>query len=199
MSARQETTVARNANGTGRRWRLVRARRDAVPDSLRRAQRRFRRPSRSWLRPVLYVAISAVALGLLGWVLYGTSLLGVREISVSGSHISGPDAVRAAAAVPLGTPLARLDIDEVADRIRALPSVGGRVHVVRDAVLVDLTGYALLRLGQILRPQLGRGREFRPWVAQDAVGPHLVEVPVGHDVIWRQRKPRHNWVRRSNV
>jgi cell division protein FtsQ len=128
MSARQETTVTRNPNGTGRRWRLVRARRDAVPDSLRRAHRRFRRPSRATL---VYLAIGTVLLGLLGWVLYGTSLLGVREISVSGSQIAGPDAVRAAAAVPMGTPLARLDVDEVADRVRALPSVG-EVDVTRS-------------------------------------------------------------------
>ncbi len=75
------------------------------------------------IRLVLYVGVGVVALGALGWVLYGTSLLGVREISVSGSQIAGPDAVRAAAAVPGGTPLARLDTDEVADRVRALPSV----------------------------------------------------------------------------
>lgn len=99
---------------------MVRARREAVPDSLRRAHRRLRRPSRSTL---VYVAIGTVLLGLLGWVLYGTSLLGVREISVSGSQIAGPDAVRAAAAVPMGTPLARLDVNEVADRVRAVPSV----------------------------------------------------------------------------
>ncbi len=73
---------------------------------------------------MLYVAIGAVVLGLLGWVLYGTSVLGVREIAVSGSQIAGADVVRAAAAVPVGTPLARLDTGEVADRIRALPSVG---------------------------------------------------------------------------
>ena len=76
------------------------------------------------IRTVLYVVIGVVVLGVLGWVGYGTNLLGVREITVSGSQIAGPEEVRAAAAVPLGTPLARLDTDEVADRIRALPSVG---------------------------------------------------------------------------
>jgi len=49
--------------------------------------------------------------------------LGVREIAVSGSQIAGPDAVRAAAAVAAGTPLARVDTYEVADRVRTLPSV----------------------------------------------------------------------------
>ena len=47
--------------------------------------------------------------------------------------------------------------------------VGGRVDVVGDAVLVDLTGDALLRLGQVLRAQLGRRGEFRPRLAQRAV------------------------------
>jgi cell division protein FtsQ len=115
----------------GRRWRLVRARRDAVPGSLRRVHRRFRRPSRAFVRPAVYIGIGAILLGVLGWILYGTSLLGVREISVSGSQIAGPEAVRVAAAVPDGTPLARLDTDEVADRVGALPSVAS-VQVSRS-------------------------------------------------------------------
>jgi cell division protein FtsQ len=118
----------------------VRARRDAMPDSVRRAHRRFRRP-RSVLRPVLYAVTGAVVLGLVGWVVYGTSLLGVREISVSGSRIASPDAVRVAAAVPLGTPLARLDTDEVADRVRALPSVAS-VDVSRSwphTLVIEIT------------------------------------------------------------
>jgi len=123
MAIRRETTAARATPATSRRWRLVRARRDLVSGSLRRANRNARRPSRFPVRLAVAVASGAVVLGLLGWVLYGTSLLGVREISVSGSQIAGPDAVRAAAAVPGGTPLARLDTDEVADRVRALPSV----------------------------------------------------------------------------
>jgi cell division protein FtsQ len=90
---------------------------------VRRAHRQPRRPSRAAVRRGAFVAIGALVLGALGWVAFGTSLLGVREISVSGSQIAGADAVRAAAAVPDGTPLARLDTDEVADRVRALPSV----------------------------------------------------------------------------
>ncbi len=68
-------------------------------------------------------ALAVILLAVAGWIGYGTSLLGVREITVSGSQIAGPDAVREAAAVAADTPLARVDTDEVADRVRALPSV----------------------------------------------------------------------------
>ena len=105
----------------GRR-RLVRARGDAGSESVRRRLRP---------RVLLSVALAALLIAVLGWLGYGTSLLGVREIAVSGSQIAGADAVRAAAAVATGTPLARLDTDDVADRVRALPSVA-RVEVWRS-------------------------------------------------------------------
>ena len=57
----------------------------------------------------------------------GTSLLGVREVRVTGSVIAGPDQVRAMAAIVEGTPLARVDTDAVRARVRTLPSVADAV------------------------------------------------------------------------
>jgi cell division protein FtsQ len=115
-----------------RRWKLVRARREAVPASVRRMhQRGFRRPTLRWLRPVLWGALGAAVLGGLAWMVYGTSVLGVRVVEVSGSVLAGPDQVRAAASVAEGTPLARVDTDQVAARVRALPSVAA-VEVSRS-------------------------------------------------------------------
>jgi len=106
-----------------RRWRLVRTRRDTVGSSVRRWTLRFR-PSRSGgagglLAGALAVAVAAV----IGWVVYGTSVLGVRDVRVMGSTIAGADQVRAVAAVVEGTPLARVDVDAVRSRVRTLPSV----------------------------------------------------------------------------
>jgi cell division protein FtsQ len=64
-------------------------------------------------------------LGTFAWVLLGSSMLSVRRVDVTGSTLVSPDQVRAVAAVPLGTPLARVDTAAVGARVKALPSVAG--------------------------------------------------------------------------
>jgi cell division protein FtsQ len=103
-----------------RGWRLVRARPDAVPASLRRA---YRRPTPHGARPWVVGAVVLVGLAALAWVVLATPVLGVRVVEVNGTTIAGPDQVRSVAAVPRGTPLARVDTGAVADRVGALPSV----------------------------------------------------------------------------
>ena len=105
-----------------RRWRLVRARPEAVPTSLRRVYRRMPRPRSA--RPWLYGGLVLAVLVALGWVVLGTSVLGVRAVVVSGNRIASSDQVRAAAAVAPGTPLARVDTGAVAQRVRELAPVG---------------------------------------------------------------------------
>ncbi len=118
---------------TDRRFRLVRARRDVVPPAVRRWYSAGGRRSRlgrvgahvvaGLRRRWLVVAVTAVVVGAAVFVLLGTPVLGVREVSVTGATIAGTEKVRSVAAVPRGTPLARVDTDAVADRVRALPSV----------------------------------------------------------------------------
>ena len=59
----------------------------------------------------------------LGWVVLGSSLLGVQRLAVSGEHRLTQAEVVAAAHVTDGTPLARLDTAAVRRRIAALPAV----------------------------------------------------------------------------
>lgn len=59
------------------------------------------------------------------YVVLFTPVLGVRQIEVAGVREMPADEVRAAAAVEAGTPLARLDTDEVAERVAQLPRVAG--------------------------------------------------------------------------
>ncbi len=112
----------------------MRARSEAVSPATRRFDNRdgarprrrgplgaaVRRGLRRWW-PALVALIIVGTAGI--WVLLGTSILGVRDVEVTGSTIVGPDQVRAAAAVELGTPLARVDTGAVAGRVRQLPSV----------------------------------------------------------------------------
>jgi cell division protein FtsQ len=111
------------SSGGGRNWRLVRADTDAVPSSVRRFMARARKRR---LRAVLPWAVGAGALlvvGALAWVVYGTSVLGVREVEVVGTDLLTPIQVEQAAAVPLREPLARVDLDAVRARVRGLPAV----------------------------------------------------------------------------
>lgn len=107
-----------------RRWRLVRAERDGVATTARRlgrslTRRRAAAPRRVWW----LAAVVVLLLAALSWLVYGTSVLGVREVRVTGTELLSVGQVRAAAAVIPGTPLARVDTDEVARRVRALAPV----------------------------------------------------------------------------
>lgn len=57
------------------------------------------------------------------WVLLGSRLLVVRSISVTGTHLVTSAQVIAAAGVPIGTPLMRVDTTKVAARVEAIRQV----------------------------------------------------------------------------
>lgn len=114
-----------------RRWRLVRARSDAIPASVRRFNQRARQRRRQAARPWL-VALVAVLLAALVWgVVYHTPLLGVRTVTVNGNSLVTADEVRAAAGVPRGTPLASVSLGDVGRRVGVLAPVR-RATVTRD-------------------------------------------------------------------
>jgi len=127
--------------GNARRWRLVRATSEAIPASVRRFNQRRRarrmRSARPWVVGAAVLALVGAAAG----VVYGTSLFGVRHVRVVGSGFVGHAAVRDAAAVRAGTPLASLDPDSVALRVERLVGVR-RAAVHRDwpsTVVIDVT------------------------------------------------------------
>ncbi|GAB1690450.1 cell division protein FtsQ/DivIB [Krasilnikovia sp. M28-CT-15] len=129
--ARSSKIKGKNSAGEGRNWRLVRADTDAVPSSVRRFMARARRRR---LRAALPWAVGAgvvAVLGVLVWMVYGTSLLGVREVRVVGTENLTYAQVEQAAAVPMRTPLIRVDLDAVRDRVQALAPVD-RVVVSRS-------------------------------------------------------------------
>lgn len=88
---------------------------------------RRRRPRRSTV--VLLVAVLLLAVG--AWVAYFSPLLVVREVAVAGQRQVSADAVRAAATVPIGTPLARQDVQGIAERVTRIPAVQAAA-VTRD-------------------------------------------------------------------
>ncbi len=123
-----------------------------------------RRPHRSTV--VLLVAVLLLAVGT--WVAYFSPLLVVREVAVAGHRAVRTDEVIAAAAVPMGTPLARQDVQGIAERATRIPAVEAAsvtrewpgtllvtvtereaVLAVRDGsdfLLVDAAGFAFDRV-----------------------------------------------------
>jgi cell division protein FtsQ len=111
-----------------RAWRLVLARRAhvraAVPASVRRFARRARRRRFRSALPWVLALLVLVSAGVSAGLVYGTTLLGVATVHVVGSAGTvDPDAVRLAAGVPRGTPLALVDTGEVARRVEAYAPV----------------------------------------------------------------------------
>jgi cell division protein FtsQ len=115
----------------GRRWRLVRAHPDAVPYSVRRFTQRARRRRLRAARPWALAAILAALAALAGWVIYGSSLVGVLEVRVTGVAMLSVPEVRQAAGIRTGAPLARVDLSAVRARVSKLAQVD-HVTVSRD-------------------------------------------------------------------
>ena len=110
-------------SGGGRNWRLVRADTDAVPSSVRRFMARARQRRLRAAMPWAVAGGVLLVLGLLSWVVYGTALLGVRDVRVVGAQLLSPSQVEQAVAVPVDKPLATVDLDAVRARVRTLPAV----------------------------------------------------------------------------
>jgi cell division protein FtsQ len=112
--------------------------------TVRIARRRFRRRqwSRRWLAwQRLVVAVLVVALAGGGvWLVFFSSVLAVSGVQVEGTRLLTPAAVRRAAAVPTGSPLATADLSAVTARVRRLVEVRS-VDVSRawpDKVRIDV-------------------------------------------------------------
>jgi len=91
------------------------------------ARRRFARRqwARRWLawRTVAAVLLVLGAVGFLLWLVFASSVLAVSGVKVRGTAVLDPRTVRRAAAVPLGSPLASVDLDAISSRVRRLPAV----------------------------------------------------------------------------
>src|SRR4029453_10990718 len=119
------------AGGGGRNWRLVRADTDAVPSSVRRFMARARQRRLQAALPWAVGAGVVLVVAALCWMVYGTSVLGVRDVQVVGTEVLTPLQVEQAANVGMKEPLARVDLDAVRARVQALATVD-RAEVSRS-------------------------------------------------------------------
>ncbi|MGZ8742062.1 MAG: cell division protein FtsQ/DivIB [Nocardioides sp.] len=95
--------------------------------TVRLARKRFARRqwARRWLawRVVLAVVAVLAAVASVVWLVFFSSVLAVKGVQVEGAAVLDPRDVRRVAAVPTGSPLAGVDLDEVAERVEALAPV----------------------------------------------------------------------------
>jgi len=164
-----------------------------LTEELARTRKRFAR--RQWARraiawrPILVgVLVLAVVIGL-GWLFFVSSVLAVKGVQVEGTGLLSDADVRRAAAVPLGEPLARLDVDAIRDRVAALAPVAS-VDVTRnwpDQVLISVTErqpVAAVQVGSGLKGIDAEGVYFRDFSHQPRSLP-LITGPedIGRDVL----------------
>jgi cell division protein FtsQ len=155
-----------------------------------RTRKRFvrRQWARRWLRWRLVLA-TLLVLGLAGagiWLVFWSSLLAAEEVEVTGNSSLSTSEVLEAADVPLGGPLARIDVDRVAARLRVLAPVKSVdvsrawPHTVRVA-LVERTPVAVVELGSTYRAIDTDGQLFTDYRERPKSLP-LIEVSGGADL-----------------
>ena len=101
VTDREETVTIAGRDFTRRRW-----------------ARRLRR-----LRPFLYAALVLAAIGGSVWLVFFSSVVTVREVSVDGNQTVSAVRVRAVAKVPMGRQLARVDLGAIRARVETIPAV----------------------------------------------------------------------------
>jgi cell division protein FtsQ len=75
------------------------------------------------LRPFLYAALVLLLVGTGVWVLLFSSLLTVRDVTVTGNRTISSVRVESVAKAPVGDQLARADLDAVRARVETIPAV----------------------------------------------------------------------------
>ncbi|HET6700080.1 MAG TPA: FtsQ-type POTRA domain-containing protein [Nocardioidaceae bacterium] len=142
--------------------------------TVRLARRRFARRqwARRWLawRRVLSVLVVLALVCGAAWLVLASSVLAVHTVQVVGNQSLDPRAVRRAAQVPIGDPLARVDLEAIAARVEQLPEVD-RVDVTRawpDSVRVrvdERVPVAVVRQNGKLRGLDAEGVVFRTFLS----------------------------------
>jgi cell division protein FtsQ len=87
-----------------------------------RSRRPLSRSRRRWRAACLALALAGIA-GLVAWALLGSRLFVVRSVVVTGTHLVPTAEVLAAADIPPGTPLLRVNTSRAASRVAAIRQV----------------------------------------------------------------------------
>lgn len=131
------------------------------PAPNRFARRQWRRRFRS-ARPWLITAAVFVIVGLAGYAVLFSPWLTADHVEVSGEEILDAEQIESAGAVDLGTPLARVDLDEIQARVSALAPV--------ESVEVHRSWPHTVSIDVVERTALVAVRQGDSWWVMDADG-----------------------------
>ncbi|MBA3310083.1 MAG: FtsQ-type POTRA domain-containing protein [Nocardioidaceae bacterium] len=113
---------------------------------------------------------AAAVFGFAGWVVFFSSWLATEVVSVKGAEKLSPDDVIATAGVDLGTPLVRINLDVVRDRIADIPVV--------DSVSVHRSWPHTIEISVTERQPIAAVRRGRGWWVMDKEGVVFWHTPV---------------------
>jgi cell division protein FtsQ len=131
------------------------------------------------------MATALTVLGV-GYLVLFSSMFGANEIEVTGVRTIPADTVRAAAAIEPGSPLVRLDTDQVRDRVAKLPKVF-QVNVSRSfpgtvvIEVVERTPVAVAPASDGVHLVDGTGLDFEVIARAPAGLPKLTVAGIGPD------------------
>jgi len=157
---------------------------------LQRTRKRFVR--RQWARRFLHwkaivgvLLVLALVVGMV-WLVLFSSVLSVKGVRIEGNVLLSERDLQRTAAVPLGEPLARVDIDAIHDRVAALAPVAS-VDVTRewpDHVVISVTertAVAVVQIGSGFKGIDAEGVYFRDFARR----PHELPLITGPEDIGR--------------
>ncbi|HEX7209324.1 MAG TPA: FtsQ-type POTRA domain-containing protein, partial [Propionibacteriaceae bacterium] len=101
-------------------------RRARTTSTSKNRKKRKKKSRRSWRRKVLALIVIAVIVALLAgglWVVYYSAAFVTKRVNVVGARNLTPVQVSLTAQVPLSVPLARQDLDAIAERLTTVPSI----------------------------------------------------------------------------
>lgn len=122
---RDRAALARERRGrrTEEERRRTRSGRSARPAPASSPSARTRPTRRTEIRRRWVALLSVVTVVALGYFLFFSSLLGVKDVAVQGAKQVSADQIRATAAVPAEKPMLRIDVDEIRDRVAAMSGI----------------------------------------------------------------------------
>ncbi|WP_033292341.1 cell division protein FtsQ/DivIB [Amycolatopsis jejuensis] len=91
--------------------------------SRRTASRRARPTRGKEIRRRWVALLTVVTVLALGYLLFFSSLLAVKTVTVEGAKTVPADQIRTAAEVPAGLPMLRVDVDVIRDRVARMPGI----------------------------------------------------------------------------
>ncbi len=173
---------------------------DSMERTIERTRKRFarRQRTRRWLRwrAILAAVLMVLLVSIAVWLVFFSSVLAVKGVGVAGTVLLTDDEVLAAAAAPVGEPLARVDLSRIEGRLRALAAVKDvevtrewpdRIHIQvieRTAVAAVPVGSGFKGIdadGVLFRDFKGRPKDLPEIVLPDGIGQDAMKE--GADVV----------------